>query len=181
MPSAKFDFKFLAGISLSTLALLVSLYSCHSAKQLADEAFAPRLSITDLEMEGTHPEDQAQREPILHYKLQNQGRSTLRNLQIAEVVTAGAGSKIRHEREAIGALDPGTPVAQVTYLTPGLVIPEGATADAMAAGQIPLTVQFETQSNAEGVGQYRTCQRFHYNFLTQKFDLMKGCVAVAFK
>ncbi len=46
--------------------------------------------------------------------------------------------KVKQEKLEANVLDPGTPVAQQTYLTPGLVIPQTATADQMASGAVPL-------------------------------------------
>ncbi len=83
MPMGKFDWKYWVGAAFSVVALVVSVYAFYTSKQLADEAFAPRLGISDLQLEGTNPDDPADREPILHYKMQNQGRSTLRDIKVA--------------------------------------------------------------------------------------------------
>ena len=181
MSPSKFEFTSLAGVGLGALALLVSLYSCNTASRVARETLAPRLTIADLQLQGTHPEDAAEEEPILRYKVANQGRSSLRNVQMAEVITTDKDKKTNRENRVIESLDPGDPVDGVTYLTPGVLIPSGFTAMDMEDGKLKLTVQFETEASTEETPQYRTCQRFQYNHQTQKFERASDCVAEIFK
>ncbi len=181
MSTATFDLKSWAGVSFSTVALLVSLYSCHTATRTAEEALAPRLTITDLQLQGTHPEDAAEEEPILRYKIANEGRSSLHDLQMAQVITTDKSKKVNRENRVIETLDPGAPVDGVTYLTPGVLIPSGFTAMDMEDGKIGLTVQFETEASADKGEKLKGCERFRFNHKTQKFEHEKDCVAEVFK
>jgi hypothetical protein len=181
MPPAKFEFKSLAGIGFGALALLVSLYSCHTANRVAEEVLAPRLTIADLQLQGTHPDDVAEEEPILRYKIANQGRSSLHNVQMAEIITTDKSKKTNRENRVIESVDPGDPVDGVTYLTPSVLIPTGFTAMDMEDGKLPLTVQFETEASTDEMPQYRTCQRFNYDHLKQKFNRTSECTPEIFK
>lgn len=181
MAPGKLDLKFTAVLGISLAALLLSLYSWHKTNQLEEQAFAPSLAITDLHISGTHPEDAMEEEPILHYKIQNQGRTSLHNLHIAEVVMTDANHSVNREMTERGSFDPSEPVDTVVYLTPTIVVPRGFTVSQVEDGKIALSIQFETEASTDRAAQYRTCSKFRFNHRTQKFDRSANCTPEVFK
>ena len=177
----KLDLKFLAVISISVAALVISLYAWRTANRLSEDAFTPRLTFTDLQLAATYPDDAESEETILHYKIQNQGRLPIRNLHIAEVVTTGDFKNVKHETRETANFEPGEPVDSVTYLTPSVVVPVGFTPDAVATGKMPFSIQFETESSTERTDRYLTCTKFVFNHFNGKFDRSTACTPEVFK
>ncbi len=177
----KLDLKFLSVLGISVIALVLSILSWRNSSRLAEDAFAPRLTFTDLQLSATYPDDTESEETLLHYKIQNQGRLPMRDLRIAEVVTAGDHKNVKQETRQTAAFEPGAPVDSVTYLTPTVVVPVGFTPDAVATGKIPFSIQFETESSTERTDRYITCENFHFNHFTGKFDRASTCTPEVFK
>ena len=179
--ASKFDARYLTVLGISVAALVMSVLSWRNSTRLADDAFTPRLSFTDLQLTATYPDDAESEETLLHYKIQNQGRLPMHNLQIAEVVTAGNHKNVKQETRQTAAFEPGGPVDSVTYLTPSVVVPVGFTPDAVATGKMPFSIQFETESSTERTDRYITCENFHFNHYTGKFDRASTCTPEVFK
>ena len=181
MASEKLDLKLLSALSFSFLALLISLYSCHTASQLTAEALAPKLSITDLQLNATFEEDGSGEVPILHYKIQNQGHSTLNDLTVAEVVTVDKNKYVSHESRQAGLFEPGEPIDSVVYLTPVVLVPAGFHVEAVTEGRTAFSIQFETEASTDRMPHYRTCEKFTFNHFNQKFERASSCVSEVFK
>jgi hypothetical protein len=179
--ASKFDLKYLLVLGISVAALVMSALSWRNSTRLAEDAFTPRLSFTDLQLTATYPDDAESEETLLHYKIQNQGRLPMHDLHVAEVITTDNKKSVKQETRQNVAFEPGEPVDSVTYLTPTVVVPVGFTPDAVSTGKVSFSVQFETESSTERIPRYITCEKFHFNHFTGKFDRASTCTPEVFK
>jgi hypothetical protein len=179
--ASKFDFKYAVVLAISVAALAFSILAWRNSSRLAEDAFTPKLAFSDLNLTATFPDDLEAEETLLHYKMQNQGRLPMKNLHIAEVVTASGQKKIKQEGKEVASFDPGDPVDSVTYLTPTVVVPADFSPESVAEGKIPFSIQFETESNTDRIPRFTTCTKFNFNHYTGKFDRALSCSPEVFK
>jgi hypothetical protein len=177
----EFDVKYAVVLAISVTALAFSILAWRNSSRLANDAFTPKLAFSDLALSATFPDDLEAEETLLHYKMQNQGRLPMKNLHIAEVVTASSEKKVKQESREVTSFDPGDPVDSVTYLTPTVIVPADFNPESVASGKIPFSIQFETESSTERIPRFTTCTKFNFNHYTGKFDRALSCTPEVFK